>query len=496
MTERNWLLRRAELTPGATALEFDHRRWTFAELADRARRAAAHALASAAVDEAPLALLLPGGNGFAVWFYAVALAGRTVLPLNPRLTTVELAQQLADARAAWLLGEAGDVRLEELARRVPGLRVGAAPDPASLPEPPARLPGDTMDDDAALAVLFTSGTTGRARGACLSWGAFRASAEGAAERLGEAVRGRWLACMPLFHVGGLSILLRSALYGGPVLLHARYDARAVSDALDRGDVAGVSLVPTMLSRLLDHRAGRAAPEGLAVLLLGGATIPPGLLQRALAAGYPVCTTYGLTEACSQVATSAPPARGAAVAEPMRPLRGVEVRIVAGGRDPPAGEPGEIIVRGGVVMRGYLNDPAATSAALRGGWLHTGDIGYLDATGSLHVLDRRDDLVISGGENVYPAEVEAVLLDHPAVADAAVAGLPDPDLGAGVVAWIVKASGAALDASTLESFCRARLAGYKVPRQFRFVTSLPRTATGKLQRLRLAGNGRSPGSNDR
>jgi len=480
----NWLLQRAAETPDGPALEFGEQVWTFAGLADRARRGAAYILANTVPGDAPLALLLPGGADFAAWFHAVALAGRTVLPLNTRLTAPEFAQQLLDARVTWLLGAAGDPRLDELSRAVPGLATSTAPDFAGLPPARDALPGEACADDQALAVLFTSGTTGRAKGACLPWRAFHASAEGSADRLGTVVGKRWLACMPLFHVGGLSILLRSALFGGPVRLHGRFDAGAVSDALDRGDIAGLSLVPTMLSRLLEFRAGREAPRGLEVLLLGGAAIPPGLLQRALAAGYPVCTTYGLTESCSQAATSGPPQAGARAPAPMTPLRGVEIRIVDGERVLPAGEPGEILLRGPVLMNGYLHDAEATARALRDGWLHTGDIGCLDEAGGLHVLDRRDDLVITGGENVYPAEVEAVLLDHPGVAEAGVSSVPDADLGARVVAWIVMASGASVDAATLADHCRTRLAGYKVPRQFHFVAALPRTAAGKLQRRRL------------
>jgi len=484
VSARHWLLQRAEQTPHAPALESSGAVWTFAELADRARRGAAYVLGTLPAGDAPLALLLPGGADFAAWFHAVALAGRTVLPLNTRLTCGELVQQLTDARVSWLLGEGGDARLDELARQVPGLSTWVAPSLATLPGSPHSLRGETIEEGGTLAVLFTSGTTGRAKGARLSWGNFLASARGAADRLGPTVGGRWLACMPLFHVGGLSILMRSALFGGPVRLQPRFDAAAVSDALDRGDIAGLSLVPTMMSRLLAQRVGRPAPSGLRVLLLGGAPVAPDLLRRALDAGFPVCPTYGLTEATSQVATSAPPQPNDTDASPMRPLRGIELRIVDDDRNLPTGVAGEIAVRGSTVMQGYLNDIEATERALRMGWLFTGDIGYLDADGGLHVLDRRDDLVITGGENVYPTEVESVLLEHPAVADAGVAGVPDMDLGARVVAWVVRRAGAEVDAAALESVCRARLAGHKRPREFRFVDALPRTDGGKLQRRRL------------
>lgn len=475
---------RAAQTPDAVALETDTVLWSFADLADRVGRGAAYVAAQAPPGDAPIGLLLPGDERFAAWFHAIALSGRVVLPLNLRLTATELAQQLANARARWVLGAADDERLAAITARVPGLRAEIAPPLDALPKPRDPLPRTPIDDDTTLAVLYTSGTSGQAKGACLSRANFLASAHAAEQRIGAAVRGRWLACMPLFHVGGLSMLMRSVLFGGPVRLQPRFDAPAVSDALDRGDIAGVSLVPTMLSRLLAHRAGRPAPPGLRVLLLGGAAAAPELLARALAAGYPVCPTYGLTEATSQVATSALPDPCAARALPMRPLLDTEVRIVSGDRDEPTGTPGEIVVRGPTVMRGYLHDPDATARALRDGWLHTRDIGYLDADGGLHVLDRRDDLVVSGGENVYPAEIEAVLLEHPAVEDAGVTGLADPDLGARVVAWIVAAPGTSPQVEALQQHCRDRLAGFKQPREFRLVAALPRNAAGKLQRRRL------------
>jgi o-succinylbenzoate---CoA ligase len=478
---------RAARTPHAPALETAAGIWTFADLLERARRGAAYLHSTAPPGDTPIGLLMEGDAGFAAWFHAIALARRTVVPLNLRLTAGELARQLADARVAWLLGEAGDARLADLAGEVPGLQAVVAPEFDMLPAPRGALPGEggVTDNDATLAVLYTSGTSGRAKGACLGWGNFLASAEAAEERLGDVVRERWLACMPLFHVGGLSILLRSVRFGGPVRLLPRFDVAEVSNALDGGDIAGVSLVPTMLSRLLAHRPGRPAPPGLRVLLLGGAAAAPELLGRALAAGYQVCPTYGLTEACSQVATAPPPSTGAMRPRPMLPLRGTELRIVLDGRDAPPGVPGEILVRGPTVMQGYLHDAESTARALQDGWLRTGDIGCLDAEGGLQVLDRRDDLIVSGGENVYPAEIEAALLEHPSVGDAGVTGIADADLGARVVAWIVAAPGAAQDVEALQRHCRSRLAGFKQPREFRYVDALPCNAAGKLQRRRLA-----------
>lgn len=484
MTGRRDLLWRAAQTPDAPALEGAEGTWSFAGLADRACRAAGYLQATAAAGSSPIALLMHGDARFAAWFHAIALSGRPALPLNLRLTAGELVDQLEHARAACVLGEADDARLGEIRARLPNCLVIPAPLLDSLPSG-CEWSADGQDDgDALLAVLYTSGTSGRPKGACLTWSNFTASARAAEDRLGATVRRRWLACMPLFHVGGLSILMRSVLFGGPVRLQPRFDPAAVSDALEGGDIAGISLVPTMLSRLLSYRGDRTAPRGLEVLLLGGAAAAPELVARALARGYPVCPTYGLTEATSQVATAAPPRAGVREPSPMLPLPGTEVRIVADGRDAGPEAEGEIVVRGATVMRGYLHDDEATARALRDGWLHTGDVGYLDAEGGLHVLDRRDDLVVSGGENVYPAEIEAVLLEHPAVEDAGVAGVPDADLGARVVAWVVVKPDCGASVESLQRHCRDRLAGFKQPREFRFVEALPRNAAGKLQRRRL------------
>lgn len=496
MRHRLDLLWRAAETPDAPAIETREVTWGFRELADRASRAGSFLSNRAAQDGSPIALLMPSDERFVAWFHAVKLTGRPVMPLNTRLTAGELAQQLCDARATCLVSDVADDRIAALSGLVPRLEIVAAPDLTSLPDSPSGKTGERrgvagetrgsgIDDSAIVcAVIFTSGTTGRSKGACLTRANFTASAVAAAERLGPAVAGRWLACMPLFHVGGLSIVVRSLLFGGPILLHSRFDVAAVSEALEAGDIAGVSLVPTMLARVLSHREGRRCPAGVRAVLLGGAAAPSSLVERALRLGYPVCPTYGLTEATSQVATAAPPAPDVLMQGPMRPVEETEVRIEAGGRDAMVGEEGEILVRGPTVMRGYLGDAAATARALQSGWLHTGDVGYLDANGGLHVLDRRDDLIVSGGENVYPAEVEAVLLEHPDVLEAGVAGEPDDDLGARVVAWIVLRDGALPDPAALAGHCAERLAGYKRPRQIRFVPSLPRNAAGKLLRRRL------------
>jgi O-succinylbenzoic acid--CoA ligase len=250
----------------------------------------------------------------------------------------------------------------------------------------------------------------------------------------------------------------------------------------------VSLVATMLARVLEARGNRPAPEQLSLVLLGGGPASQSLLERAVSLGYPIAPTYGLTEAASQVATRPPRASlpdRTDLSAGLRPLPGVEIRIVdSEGKICAADAAGEIEVRGPIVMQGYLEDPTATAATLRDGWLATGDIGRIDRDGGLRVLDRRADLIVSGGENVYPAEVEAVLVSHEAVQDAGVIGRSDSEFGARPTAFIVAAPGATIVRSALDTYCRGRLAAYKVPVEFTEVESLPRTASGKLQRSAL------------
>jgi O-succinylbenzoic acid--CoA ligase len=340
-------------------------------------------------------------------------------------------------------------------------------------------------------VIFTSGTTGAPRGACLTYGNFLWSAWASSMHLGGRAGERWLACLPWCHVGGLSILMRSVLCGGSVLVHDRFDPEALNASLDADGVTGVSLVPTMLKRLLDARGKRTAPAPLGAVLLGGAAASGELVERAWKLGFPVLPTYGLTEACSQVATLARGESGRAGWVPGsvgRPLFGIEVRIAdAEGRTKPAEEAGEIWIRGPTVMKRYLDDPEANACTLRDGWLRSGDVGVLGGHGELRVLDRRSDLVVSGGENVYPAEVESVLLDHPDVEEVGVAAVTDADLGQRVEAWVVVRSGRARDPAALRAFCRTRLAGYKVPRTVHVVTALPRNSLGKLLRRKLPGS---------
>ncbi len=238
-------------------------------------------------------------------------------------------------------------------------------------------------------------------------------------------------------------------------------------------------------RVLAARDGRRAPPSLRCVLLGGGPASCGLIERARSQGFPIATTYGLTEAASQVATQVPTLAESEGASGMRPIFGTQLNTIDDDGKSVRGRPGEILVRGPTVMDGYWNRREESERALRGGWLHTGDIGVLDAAGALQVLERRCDLIISGGENIYPSEIEMVLLEHPAVAEAAVGGRADADYGRRPIARLVAVSGQRLDPAEIRRFCLDRLAGYKIPVEFTVVDALPRNATGKLMRERIS-----------
>ena len=400
----DWLERAARRRPDTIAIEHGAGRLSYRELLARASELGGDL-------EAGQQVVLSAADplGFAVRLHAVLSRGGVALPLDPRLSEEE--------------------RL---------LRTGASVAPAS---------------SGTATLMFTSGTTSRPKPVHLTLGNWEANAVGSALALGLDQNERWLCVMPLAHVGGLSILLRSTLYATTVILHERFQTGAVlAELMDPARaVTLVSLVPTMLARLLD--AGLERPPTLRWALLGGGPLPQPLLRRAQRAGVPVAPSYGMTEGCSQIVTFG------------FPLHGVELRL----------DDGEVVVRGPNFARNTLDQD---------GWLRTGDLGELDASGRLRIIGRRSDTIISGGENVAPAEVEAVLLEHPAVADAGVFARADAEWGERVVARVVLREGTAAGADELREFVASRLARFKAPREIEFADGLPRTLSGKLLRREL------------
>ena len=470
----DWLAEQAARNPAALAVMFGTVRWRYANMDAAATEMAACLAAAGVVRGSHVAVLLPNCPEYLVLVYAVLRLGAVLVPLNTRLTKVELQWQIEHADVALLVCNAVTAGLSQ-ALDCPRLELPGTK--ATAPALELRLRCD------AQFLLFTSGTSGRPKAVQLTSGNILAGAKASAQRLGVMPNDCWLLCMPLYHVGGLAAALRSCIYGTALELQVGFDTSLVSSAIGAGHITIVSLVPTMLQRLMDVGAG--ALPNLRCVLLGGAAAPAELVQRALGRGWPIFPTYGMTETAAQAVTATPADALAKLASVGRPLPGITVSVVdSRGQQLAPGEVGEICVAGQTVMNAYYKDVLATGAALRDGVLLTGDLGYLDDEGDLFIVQRRSDLIVSGGENIYPAEVEAVLLAHPAVVECCVVGLPDADWGQRVGAAVVANADLRLDVGDLERICRVKLASYKVPRSWQVIDALPRNSAGKVQRAEV------------
>jgi O-succinylbenzoic acid--CoA ligase len=426
----HWLSGAAGRRPERVAIAAGDEEVTYRELLLRAVRAAGALHLRGATRGEPVALTLEPGLPFLEALHGCLILGTPAVPIDPRL---------ADRERQAVLREV-EIRIERPMTGESGV--------FQLPDPAER-------EEIAL-VVHTSGTTGTAEPVALTYGNIRANTRGLAQAMQLGDDERWLCPLPLSHVGGLMVFLRSVLLATTaVLAPPPFDAEAVARQLREDDITIVSLVPTQLQRLLD--AGATPGPKLRRVLLGGGSMPHALLERARAAGFPVCPSYGLTQACSTVTVAQPGDLETAG----KAIPGVGVAIA---------DDGEILVSGGTVN---------TLGSLR-----TGDIGRIDERGRLIVTGRKGDLIITGGENVSPAEVEAVLVEHDAVAEAAVFARPHPLWGEAVTAWVVAEPGAELTQATLRAHCLDRLAGFKVPKTFELVDELPRTEYGKVRRTEL------------
>ena len=437
----NWLAQRAQSCPERAALVTASSSVTYAELEAEATWIARRLAAYGVRRGATAALTMHPRREEVVLLHALMKLGATALPLSPQMTDAERAEVLESERPSVDLNDAaGELTQTE----------------ADLP-----LLGEHDMSDVQCRML-TSGTSGRPKPVDLTYGNFLFSAMGSAYNIGVDPADRWLCCLPLSHIGGLSIVMRSVIYGTTAALLSGFDVDEVSNALSSAGITLVSLVPTQLIRLLEADADLFQPRAI---LIGGGPVPEDALHEAVSRGATVVQTYGMTETCSQVTTLAPEFAEGKLGSAGRPLLSSHVRI----------ERDEILVQGPTVSQTAL-DPD--------GWLHTGDLGYIDDEGFLYVTGRRAEVIVTGGENVMPAEVEEVLLRHPAVADAAVVGRPDPEWQEAVHALVVLAEGEAADEEELRRHCADQLSRFKVPKGFAFVGELPRTASGKLQRAGL------------
>lgn len=472
-----WLQGQAGTRPDSPALISDHAVLRYRDLQVQAvslARVLAHrgvapgvVIATASTSARLLALLT----------YAAPLLGCVLQPLNPALPAPRRAALLSQSGATWLIADEDDAGGPALvlsaAQLLEELRFAVEAVPLPVPAQPLGLKDIHL-------IIATSGSSGEPKGVMLSGRNIAASVRASRERLRIDPGDLWLACLPLFHVGGLSIFYRCVEAGAAVLLHQGFDPERVIADIAAHNVTHLSLVPTMLARLLECAGARPAPPSLRYVLVGGAALPSALAARATTAGWPLCVSYGMSETCSQVATlcSVPlDWQGGAVGQP---LPGIEVRLA---RHPAlhADEDGLICVRGDGVMEGYANPERRFGVGLaEGGWFVTADLGRLDALGNLAVLGRADDLLISGGENVSPQLVEEIIAACPGITDIGITARQDAVWGDRLVAVFA----GSINETALEDWCRTALAGALRPRGFIKVAALPRNAAGKLDRRAL------------
>ena len=490
---------RAELHPDAVALadEHDHQ-VTYSELHHQIERCASRWSALGVTRGDVVAILDTNSTAFVVHLFGLARLQAVPALLNWRLTPTEIGSLFDLVQPTAIV--AGQELIGQLPPELPSTRIALhsdercpsdwIPDADAIVDgdlPPQPQPGDIF------ALGFSSGTTGRAKGVPLRHeslvrSALIDSAENAAMYLGAP----HIMVTPMFHLAGLSNSLMGLAHGAELHLRARFNPESVLEDIERLSAAYITAVPAMFRSLVETARSQTQVPDLSSMLemsYGASPIPPELVREVemLFPNVRLRQFYGMTEIAGALTTLTP-----ADHDPSNPHRqsagrvnpGFEVRLVdRHGDDVMDGEPGEIIVRGSSVFHNYWKDPEATKEAIIDGWFQTGDIA-VRSDGYITIMDRAKDMVITGGENVYPAEIEAVLYEHSAIADVAVIGIPDDQLGERVHAVIVTQPGTTVDLETIMDFCRGRLAGYKLPRSMELVSELPRNPTGKILKKEL------------
>ena len=490
------LTERAKICPRVEALvdQASGARFDFRQLNERANQTA-HTLL--ALDFRPverIACLMSNQSQYVESYYACAKAGFVFVALNWRLTVPELSFQLLDCGATAVIYSADQQPLvEPLREQFPGVRwlaadagdYAAAVAAASTAEPPI---GATGEDP--LYMMYTSGTTGRPKGALMSHRAniaWLASMLATSDlRHGE----RNVIVAPLFHIGGLGLAMSAVYRGMTSILLKQFDPGAMWDLVDAEKVTGFFAVPAMLAMLYQHpKRMTATRPALRWVLCGAAPVPVTLIEAYLALGVEILQVYGLTETHGGICLMSPEHARAKVGSTGMPYFGIDVRVVdKAGTPVPPGIPGEVVTRGPHLISGYWNRPDATQEAIREGWFHTGDIAEVDADGFIYIKDRSKDMVISGGENVYPAEVEDVLSGHAGVREVGVIGQPSAKWGESVCAVVARGDGWKGDdemlVQELKSLAQTRLARFKQPKSYVFVPALPRNPSGKILKRML------------
>ena len=494
--------RNAHYYPGRPAVVFEGRRTTYGEFAGRVRRVANALVAGGLQRQARFAILAQNCPEYFEAVGAAELAGFIAVTLNWRLAVPELVQIVTDCTPTVLIFEA-QFAAQAQALRQHGIQrlivIGDGPDWAERYEDlvataPETRPVPRPEPGDGVYLIYTSGTTGRPKGVLLSHRAILSSGLVLSRELGMRPTDRMLIVMPLFHIGGKINQIANMMTGSTIYLHRAFDADAMLACIERDRITTAHFAPAMVRTLLDH-PGLAGfrKDSLHAIQYASAPMSVALLREAMAAFGPIFTqVYGMTECVVGTVLHAhdhlpdgTPAQARRLASAGQPFFDHAVRVVRpDGSECEPEEIGDILIKGASVMNGYWNNSTATVEAVRDGWMHTGDVGFFDSEAFLFIVDRKKDMIVSGGENIYSREVEEALLTHPAVLAAAVVGVPDARWGESVKACVVLRPAMAASEAELIEHCRAQIASYKKPRSVDFLEELPRLFNGKVDKKLL------------
>lgn len=471
----HWLSKQAKLAPHHTAIEMtDGTYVTFLQLKQKSTTFA-YKLAKIGVTKGSrVAILSTNSLDMVITLHALTYLQAVAVMINTKLTKEEITYQLETADVTLLIQTENLHKEKQLGykntytftdvHKLEGLQVPLADD-ISL-----HLP---------CTMMFTSGTTGKPKAVIHTYGNHWWSAIGSMLNLGLHKDDKWLLTLPIFHVGGLSILLKSVIYGMEIFLMEKYDPVILYQTLKEKNITIASLVTLMLRDLINNVKEESVPPSLRCILLGGGAVPAPLLQQVKEKQIPLFQSYGMTETSSQIVTLGEEDSIRKIGSSGKPLFPADIKIA----EPDENGIGEIIVKGPMVIKGYDKNPKANKKSFEDGWFRSGDLGLIDEEGFLYVVERRTDLIISGGENIYPSEIENVLLEIPTVKEVAVVGKPDETWGQVPVGFIV-CTDESLDESSILDVVKTKLASFKIPKEIYFLSDLPKTASNKIMRHQL------------
>lgn len=470
----NWIEQRAALTPNRVALTYKEDHWTFLQLANRSKEYAQQLQLQGVQTGDRVAIYGQSSPQLVMVIFACMQLQVEMVMLNLRLSKRELAYQIEDAQVKKIIVQ------DELMKQLPEVDVDFVQFSTIQQACEMAVPVNSWGKDSTMTIMYTSGTTSKPKGVRQTVQNHLASATSSLYNTGLIEDEAWICTMPIFHISGFSMLCKSILHGVRIDLYEKFDEEKVVAQLIDGSATRMSVVAVMLEKILSHLEASNAKVSprFQLALAGGGPIPKSYLQRAAALHLKVAQTYGMTETSSQTATLSNEDALRKLGSAGKALMFNEIKIEG------TSEPfvhGEICIRGDHVTPGYIGQHAHLPTTVDG-WLHTGDIGFLDDEGYLFVADRRSDLIISGGENIYPAEVESVLSSHEAVEAVGVCGLPDEKWGQCPAAFVLLKKEVSED--VLRAFCEENLAKYKVPKTIHFVDELPRNGAGKMMRRKL------------